>query len=287
MTRRVPRVLSVAGTDPTGGAGVQADLKSIAALGGYGMAVVTGLVAQNTQGVRETHVPPADFLRAQLDSVTDDVTVDALKIGMLGDRTTVAVVHAWLAQQRDSGFDGPVVLDPVMVSTSGHRLLAQDAVAAVGELARVADLLTPNLDELALLAGESTLEDEAAAVGAAAAVARRAGALVLVKGGHAAGAEASDVLVGRDGEVVTRVSDPRVETTSTHGTGCSLSSALATAQARVDDWPTALRIAKRWLTGALQHADELEVGHGHGPVHHGHHLEDAVQDYLDSAARSG
>jgi hydroxymethylpyrimidine/phosphomethylpyrimidine kinase len=261
------RVLSIAGTDPTGGAGLQADLKAIAAHDGYGMAVVTAVVAQNTHGVRSVHVPDVTVLRDQLDAVSDDVVVDALKIGMLGTTAVVREVTDWLQAHRPP----VVVVDPVMVATSGDRLLDADAEVAMTELFALADLVTPNRSELAVLAGLAGAVDvgvDADPVGAALAVARRWDVLVLAKGGHAGGTTSDDVLVAPDGAVrVFR--GPRVPTRNTHGTGCSLSSAIATLAARHGDWELAVRGAKDWLTAALEEADALEVGSGNGPVDHG------------------
>lgn len=262
----IPRVLSIAGTDPTGGAGIQADLKAIAALGGYGMAVVTALVAQNTRGVREVHVPPVAFLDAQLRAVSDDVEIDAVKIGMLGSAEVVAVVSAWLDEVRPA----IVVLDPVMVATSGDRLLDPDAEDAVRTLCHGADLVTPNLPELAVLVGEPVAGDWDTAVAQARSLATRAGTAVLLKGGHLAGPDSPDAVV--DATDVHLVPGRRVATRHTHGTGCSLSSALATLAAHGLDWPAALTRAKRWLTGALENAEALHVGHGNGPIDHFHEL---------------
>ncbi|OMH36823.1 bifunctional hydroxymethylpyrimidine kinase/phosphomethylpyrimidine kinase [Tersicoccus sp. Bi-70] len=292
------RILSIAGTDPTGGAGIQADLKSISALGGYGMAVVTCLVAQNTHGVRSIHTPPVAFLREQLDAVSDDVTIDAVKIGMLGNAEVATTVHAWLTDQRAAGRRFPVILDPVMVASSGDRLLDQDAEDAVRALAAAhADLLTPNLAELAILDGSDgtprdlldgndrrdPAEDWERALAAGRRVAARTDSVVLVKGGHLPGERTPDALVAPDGTLFAELTGPRVATTNTHGTGCSLSSAVATLYARTGAWPASLAAAKRWLTGALAAADGLHVGYGTGPVHHGHHLDAAVDAYLADA----
>jgi len=261
-----PRVLSIAGTDPTGGAGVQADLKAIAAFGGYGMAAVTALVAQNTLGVREVHVPPPAFLDAQLRAVSDDVEIDAVKIGMLGSVEVVATVDAWLGEVRPP----LVVLDPVMVATSGDRLLDAEAEAAVRDLCRRADLVTPNLPELAVLVDEPVATTWEAALSQAQTLAARAGTTVLLKGGHLDGQQSPDAIV--DGVTVHPVTGRRVATRHTHGTGCSLSSAMATLAAHGLPWPEALTRAKRWLTGALEHADALHVGRGNGPIDHLHEL---------------
>ncbi|OUE19324.1 Hydroxymethylpyrimidine/phosphomethylpyrimidine kinase [Clavibacter michiganensis] len=274
--RPVPRVLSIAGTDPTGGAGIQADLKSIAANGGYGMAVVTALVAQNTTGVREIHVPPVAFLRAQLDAVSDDVVIDAVKIGMLGSAAVVDEVADWLRAVRPP----VVVLDPVMVAQSGDALLDADATEALRRLLPLADVVTPNLPELAALLGEREADgwDEALAQGRT--LAARHGVRVIVKGGHLREEDCPDALVtpGAAGaDPTTHVVDgPRIATTSTHGTGCSLSSALATLHPRRGDWLAALTEAKAWLTESLVHAEDLEVGSGAGPLDHLRALWDAA-----------
>lgn len=280
----IPRVLSIAGTDPTGGAGIQADLKSIAALGGYGMAVVTALVAQNTRGVRDVHVPPVGFLTAQLDAVSDDVDIDAVKIGMLQDAALIGAVREWLARTRP----GIVVLDPVMVATSGDRLLEPAAEDALRELCGHVDLVTPNLAELAVLTGRPRATRWAQALADARALQRTTGTTVLLKGGHLDGADCPDAIVGPDS--VYEVGGARVDTKNTHGTGCSLSSAMATLRAAGLPWPDALARAKEWLTGALMHADALRVGRGNGPIDHFHELRSVrpqtrwSQEVWDTAA---
>ncbi|WP_425266670.1 PfkB family carbohydrate kinase [Arthrobacter oryzae] len=293
---RIPRVLAIAGSDPSGGAGIQADLKSIAANGGYGMAAITALTAQNTQGVRAVHVPPAAFLTAQLDAISDDIVIDAVKIGMLGDAAVIGAVHSWLEKVRPA----VVVLDPVMVATSGDRLLQESAEAALQALLPLADLITPNLAELAILLKEPAAEDWAEALAQGKRLAARTGTTVLVKGGHlpagpsedavpgdgrpggdagggtGPGAGCPDALVntgGLLGQETVVVPGERIATRNSHGTGCSLSSAMATVQARVGDWEAALREVKPWLLGALREASALEVGTGNGPVHHFHHVQ--------------
>ncbi|MFI7494354.1 bifunctional hydroxymethylpyrimidine kinase/phosphomethylpyrimidine kinase [Kocuria sp. M4R2S49] len=276
MTPRVPRVLAVAGTDPTGGAGQHADLKSIAAMGGYGMSAVTAVVVQNTVGVRSIHVPPVEFLTAQLDAVAEDVEIDAVKIGMLGSVPVIEAVTRWLGTHRPP----VVVLDPVMVATSGGRLLEPDAEEALRSMLGLADLITPNLQELAVLAGEDTASSWEAALAQGHRLARAHGTLVLVKGGHLTGDRTPDALVGPDDpEPLVAFDGARVRTENSHGTGCSLSSALATLQARHGDWPRSLRIARDWLRGALEASGELSVGHGSGPVHHFHHVQDALETW--------
>lgn len=259
---RVPRVLSIAGTDPTGGAGIQADLKSIAAQGGYGMAVVTALVAQNTHGVRSLHVPPSAFLAEQLDAVSDDVEIDAVKIGMLAGREVMETVSAWLDRARPP----VVVLDPVMVATSGDRLLDADAEEALRGLLPRVDLITPNVPELAVLAEEAPATTWSEVLVQASRVSTTYGVRVLAKGGHLDGESVPDALV--HGSSVVEFAGARITTTSTHGTGCSLSSAVATIVARTGSWEQATADAKRWLVESIAHGEGLHVGSGHGPVSH-------------------
>src|SRR6478752_7400014 len=265
------RVLSIAGSDPSGGAGIQADLKTFAAQGVYGMAVIASLTAQNTTGVRGVFSPPASFLAQQLDAIADDITVDAVKIGMLGSAENIAVVRDWLAAHRPPF----VVLDPVMVATSGDRLLDHDAESALRALLPSADLLTPNVAELAVLVGDEPARDLDGAIAQGKALASTTGARVLVKGGHLsdAGAErlATDALVGPDGSV-TLVAGPWVQTENTHGTGCTLSSALAALRPQRESWAAAAMDAKAWLTSALVGGALLDVGRGRGPVDHLHAL---------------
>ena len=264
----IPNVLSIAGTDPTGGAGIQADLKSIAAAGGYGMCVVTSLVAQNTQGVREIHTPPQAFLRAQLEAVFDDVQVDAVKIGMLGDAETTRTVSTFLSEHNVD----VIVVDPVMVATSGDRLLTADAEEALRQFVRDhATYVTPNIPELAVLTASAPAETFEAAIEQGKAFGRDAGVTVVVKGGHLSGDHASNALVTPEGDVsVSEV--PRVETKNTHGTGCSLSSAFATRAVIDPSAGEALEWTSGWLHEAIANADQLNVGQGHGPVNHFHRL---------------
>lgn len=265
----IPRVLSIAGTDPTGGAGIQADLKSIGANGGYGMAVVTALVAQNTQGVHSVHTPPPAFLLEQLNAVSDDVVIDAVKIGMLGRQDVIDVVRNWLMRNRPP----VVVLDPVMVSTSGDRLLDRAAEESLRRLVSCADLVTPNLAELAVLLDEPPVASWEQALQAGKRLSERHNVAVLVKGGHLDDGSCPDAVVDMsavEDAQVQEVTAIRVATRNTHGTGCSLSAALATIRPRTGSWAGALTAAKDWLTVALEQADILDVGHGNGPVHHFH-----------------
>jgi hydroxymethylpyrimidine/phosphomethylpyrimidine kinase len=263
--RTPPNVLTIAGSDPSGGAGIQADLKTFSALGAYGMSVLTGLTAQNTRGVRSVHPVPASFVREQLDAVFDDVRVDAVKIGMLATADVIDVVAAVLDARRPRY----VVLDPVMVAKSGDRLLAADAVDHLRDalLPRV-HLVTPNLPEAADLLATVEAHTEAEMREQLDAL-RKIGPAVLLKGGHLPGRESPDLLaVGTDEPV--RLDAPRIETTSDHGTGCTLSSAIAALRPQRDGWPAAVTDAKAYLTAALAAAERLEVGGGHGPVHHFH-----------------
>ncbi|GEN81248.1 bifunctional hydroxymethylpyrimidine kinase/phosphomethylpyrimidine kinase [Actinotalea fermentans] len=268
MTRPLV-ALTIAGSDPSGGAGVQADLKTFSALGAYGTAVLTALTAQSTRGVTGVHAVPAAFVAEQLATLAADVRIDAVKIGMLARAEVVDVVGAFL---RDWDRDGErvVVLDPVMVATSGDPLLADDAVAAIRALLPRARLVTPNLPEAARLLDEPAAADVDAMLAQAERLRGLGSAWVLLKGGHLAGPSAVDVVVGPGvAEVLT---GPRVATRHTHGTGCTLSSAVAVLAARLGDWPAAASAAKAWLTGALRAADTLAVGGGSGPVHHFHEL---------------
>ncbi|MGO2051073.1 MAG: bifunctional hydroxymethylpyrimidine kinase/phosphomethylpyrimidine kinase, partial [Microbacterium sp.] len=260
--RRVPRVLSIAGSDPSGGAGIQADLKAIAANGAYGMAAITALTAQNTHGVRAVHVPPADFLVEQLDAISEDIAVDAVKIGMLANVEVIHAVQGWLDRERPAN----VVIDPVMISTSGDRLLDSAAERALFDLLRSADVITPNLVELAVLAGSEAITDWSRAKEVAADLAARLDTMVLVKGGHLGGDDAPDALVTATGS--DEFIGSRIPTDATHGTGCSLSSALAARRATGEDWTDALTAARAWLRESLRAADDLGVGQGNGPVHH-------------------
>ena len=258
-----PRVLSIAGSDPSGGAGIQADLKSIAANGGYGMAAVTALTAQNTQGVRAVHVPPPAFLRDQLDALSDDIVIDAVKIGMLANADVIRTVIDWLDAQRPA----IVVVDPVMVATSGDRLLDADAEEALGALLTRSHLVTPNLAELEVLAGRA-VDGWTDALAAARTLSERIGAAVLVKGGHLPGDEAPDALVDADRVTVHEFPGARIATANTHGTGCSLSSAVATRLAGGDAPRQAVAGARTWLRESIRESEPLRVGAGHGPISH-------------------
>ncbi|OYO25027.1 bifunctional hydroxymethylpyrimidine kinase/phosphomethylpyrimidine kinase [Enemella dayhoffiae] len=262
---RPPVSLSIAGSDPSGGAGIQADLKTFARLGAYGTAVLTALTAQNTRGVTGLHVVPAGFVAEQLQTLLADVRVDAVKLGMLANAEIVAVVREFLASEPLASADS--VLDPVMVATSGDRLLDDAAVGAIRELVPLAAVITPNVAEAAVLLDRSEAVDVAELVAQASDLRGALGAQrVLLKGGHLGGPQAIDVWADDSG--VRQLAATRVETRNTHGTGCTLSSALAALRPQRDDWWHTVRDAKRWLTAALSTADRLEVGGGHGPVDH-------------------
>ena len=290
QTARVPRVLSIAGTDPSGGAGIQADLKSIAASGGYGMCVTTSLVAQNTCGVREVFTPPLEFLTAQLAAVFDDVTVDAVKIGMLGDADTIRTVRTWLSEHPVP----VVVLDPVMIASSGDRLLQAEAEQALRDLVPLVNVITPNIPELAVLCEKEPAQTFDEAHEQAANLAAATGTTVIVKGGHLCGQDAGNTAVFPDG-TCAHVRTPRLDSRNTHGTGCSLSSSLATrlgvellqhteaaehpeaaeytAEQSVltsGDTHRALQWSTRWLHESIAAGVGLQVGsgEGHGPVDH-------------------
>lgn len=282
----IPRVLSIAGTDPTGGAGIQADLKSIMASHGFGMCVTTNLVAQNTCGVREVYTPPTSFLRAQLEAVFDDVQIDAVKLGMLGDKPYIELVRDWLASHPVP----VIVLDPVMVATSGDRLLEQSAEETLREFAAKADIITPNIPELAVLCEQQPATNFAEACAQARSWAADNNTVVIVKGGHLTGTDAGNTAVFPDGTEI-HVPSPRVDTATTHGTGCSLSSSLAARVGlalregkKLEDHATvaeALAWTTHWLNEAIAHGEDLHVGKGHGPVNH------AARQYrmeLDSSA---
>ena len=265
----VPTALTIAGSDPSGGAGIQADLKTFSALGAYGMSAITALTAQNTQGVTGIHVPPASFLRDQLDALEADVRIDAIKIGMLATAEIADTVGTWLDEYLAAHPEvaDAVVLDPVMVATSGDPLLDADAVAAVTALVPRAAVITPNLPEAGVLLGIPPADTLAGMHAQAEALLAAGARRVLLKGGH----REDDPLgtdVFADGDRVIDVTSRHVATSNTHGTGCTLSSALAALRPQRPDWEATVRDAKTWLTGALQHADELRIGHGHGPVHH-------------------
>jgi hydroxymethylpyrimidine/phosphomethylpyrimidine kinase len=262
---RYARVLSIAGSDSGGGAGIQADLKTFSALGCYGMTAITAITAQNTQGVRAIHGVPPDMLRAQIDAVVEDIGVDAVKIGMLHSPEVVAVVADALRRHQLPH----VVLDPVMVATSGDRLMADETVQVlVRELFPLATVVTPNLDEAALLLGRPIPGIEALDDAARALLALGAPA-VLLKGGHLPGDEVVDLLALPD-RTLQHLRSPRIATHNGHGTGCTLSSAIAAYLALGQALPKAVALARAYILGAIQAGAAVRTGHGHGPLNHGY-----------------
>ena len=260
-----PIAITIAGSDSSGGAGIQADLKTFAALGVYGASVITALTAQNTRAVSAIHGVPEEFVTAQIDAVFSDLAVGAVKIGMLARTPIIAAVAAGLDRWKATN----VVLDPVMVATSGDRLLAPDAIDALKrELLPRARLVTPNLPEAAALLGTDVAADEDAMQAQAEGILALGAQAVLIKGGHGEGAYSVDFLL--DGPSTTRFASKRIATPNTHGTGCTLSSAIAAGLAKGQDLMEATRAAKAYVTDAIAAADRLAVGQGHGPLHHFH-----------------
>ena len=243
------RILIIAGSDSGGGAGIQADIRTVTMLGGHAMTAVTAITAQNTLGVTAVHSVPADMVIAQMRACLDDIGVDAVKIGMIG---SAATAHAVADVLHSEGRGTPIVFDPVMIATSGSILADEDTIAAFDRLMRLATLVTPNLPELAALGGEEAV--------------LATGASLLVKGGHAEGDTITDRLLGAAGEIA-RWSAPRIDTPHTHGTGCTLASAIAEGLGRGLPLPQAVERARRFVRIALREAPGL--GHGHGPM--GHH----------------
>ncbi|MEF2074488.1 bifunctional hydroxymethylpyrimidine kinase/phosphomethylpyrimidine kinase [Consotaella aegiceratis] len=256
--------LTIAGSDSGGCAGIQADLKTFSALGVYGASVITAITAQNTLGVADVEVLSPRIVAAQIDTVLSDLDVGAIKIGMAASAPVIEAVAGRLER-----FGRQVVLDPVMVATSGDRLLPDDAVEALRDLLLPRALLaTPNLPEAAILSGRPIAGDEVEMARQADIILAAGARAVLIKGGHLGGADSVDLLF--DGHGVRRFAARRVATTHDHGTGCTLSAAIAAGLARGLSLEDAVEAAKMYLTAALDHAAELDVGAGRGPVHHFH-----------------
>jgi hydroxymethylpyrimidine/phosphomethylpyrimidine kinase len=263
----IRNVLSIAGSDPSGGAGIQADLKAFSARGVYGMAVLTALTAQNTQGVSGVHLVPPQFVADQIKAVFADIRVDAIKIGMIANAGIAEAVADALEPHRGI----PVVLDPVMVAKGGASLLAREAVEAlIRRLLPLATILTPNLPEAAALLNEPVAEDRATMAAQARRLVGLGPANVLVKGGHLESEESPDVLASDQGDIW--LEGRRIPTPNTHGTGCTLSSAIAAELAKGSSPAEAVAAAKRYLAEAVAQANTLSVGSGHGPVQHFHEL---------------
>ena len=263
----IANALTIAGSDSGGGAGIQADLKTFSAQGVYGASVITALTAQNTRGVRAIHDLPADFITQQIDAVFDDIHIHAVKIGMLSQPPVIEAVAAGLERHGAE----IVVVDPVMVATSGDVLLRPEAVDVLRDrLLPMALVITPNLPEAGVLLDDAPATDEASMAAACERLLSLGPRWVLLKGGHLRGPESVDLLAG--GGDIMRLAAPRVATTNTHGTGCTLASAVAAGLARGLDVIDAVNQAKTYLSAALAAADSLDVGSGHGPVHHFHQL---------------
>lgn len=257
--------VTIAGSDSGGGAGIQADLKAFSALGVYGASVITAVTAQNTRGVSAVEDISPTVVAAQIDAVFSDLAVGAVKIGMVSRRETIAVIAAGLKR-----YDRLAVIDPVMVATSGDHLMQPDAIATLKEeLLPLALILTPNLPEAALLTGRGIAETETEIAHQAEILLKLGARSVLMKGGHAKGKDATDVLFG-EGDVLN-LSRPRIKTRNAHGTGCTLSAAIAAGLALEKSIADSVVTAKAYLHDALMAADDLTVGEGHGPVHHFHH----------------
>jgi len=271
VTRTIPNTLTIAGMDPSGGAGILADIKAMSALGAYGCAVVAALTAQNTQAVTDISPVNPQFVRAQIDTLFADVEIHAVKLGMLGQTGIIEVVADRLGHHKPPH----LVLDPVMVSKSGDLLLEQKAIGALREqLLPLATMITPNLPEAGVLLEMRSVET----VREMRRVAERLRNMmthgghrwVLVKGGHLPGNDTIDVL--HDGDKMIELPGHRIATRNTHGTGCTLSAAITALLPQLKDTPEVTKRAKDYLVQAIAHAEALHVGHGHGPVHHFHAL---------------
>jgi hydroxymethylpyrimidine/phosphomethylpyrimidine kinase len=259
---KVPIALTIAGSDSGGGAGVQADLKTFSALGVYGASVITALTAQNTKGIFAIHAVPVDFITAQIDAVFADLDVAAVKVGMLGNAAAIEAVAAGIERHRARN----IVLDPVMAATSGEKLLRADAIDALRKLIAWTNVLTPNLPEAAALLDVPVARDELEMRRQARTLLALGPGAVLIKGGHGDGPESIDLLVEADG--CSHFAAPRVDTRNTHGTGCTLSSAVAAGLAQGKELRDAVRDAKAYVSSAIAAADRLQIGSGPGPLHH-------------------
>ncbi|MDA5558589.1 bifunctional hydroxymethylpyrimidine kinase/phosphomethylpyrimidine kinase [Shimia sp. MMG029] len=259
--------LTIAGSDSGGGAGIQADLKAFSALGTFGASVLTAVTAQNTQAVTAVHAIPLDVVRAQIDAVLSDLAVNAIKIGMLA---TPEIIHT--VTDAIKGFTGPVVLDTVMIAKSGDTLLADEAVSTLREvLLPRATVITPNLPEAARLLDQKMAQNDQEMVAQGRALCALGAQAVLMKGGHASGDICRDFLITSEG-VAAEFTAPRKHTRNTHGTGCTLSSSVAAGLAKGLALQDAVAEAHSYLQGAIAAADDLNIGHGHGPLHHFHRV---------------
>lgn len=269
MTHRIPNILSIAGLDPSGGAGILADVKAMSALGAYGTAVVAALTAQNTQGVTAIHPVPHEFVAQQIDTLFADVRIDAVKIGMLGQKLVTRTVAERMAHWKPAH----LVLDPVMIAKSGDSLLERSAVNELRDsLLSLATVITPNLPEAGVLLGarppESVKEMRRAAEKLRRLLSDSGERWIFLKGGHLPGNDTIDIL--HDGDRMVELPGTRIQTPNTHGTGCTLSAALAALLPQNNDMPKAALAAKTYLVAAIAHSGDLTVGSGHGPVQHFH-----------------
>lgn len=262
--KKYPCILSIAGSDCSGGAGIQADLKAISALGGYAATAITAITVQNTTGVRAIHAVPPVYVRGQIEVVMEDIRPDAVKIGMINDVEIVKVIASCLRKYQPRF----VVFDPVMVSTSGHKLIEDDAISALTrELMPLSSLITPNLSEAEVLTGHPINKVEEMKAAAPELLKFGCGA-VLLKGGHLEGGKMCDVLqIAGENEPYLFVSD-KIESKNTHGTGCTLSSAIATFLALGYEMPQAVERAKAYVTGGINAGKDVHIGEGHGPLNH-------------------
>lgn len=260
--------LTIAGSDSGGGAGIQADLKAMSALGVYGASVLTAVTAQNTTSVTAVHEIPADVVAAQIDAVLSDLDVRAIKLGMLFSPAIIEVVADRLAH-----FKGPIILDPVMIAKSGDALLQNAAVETLlAQLLPLATLVTPNLPEAARMLGQPEAVDLDDMLAQARALRARGLGAVLIKGGHSTGATCTDLLLAGAGADPLALEAPRIETRNTHGTGCTYSAAIAAQMAKGANLTKAVTSAHSYLQGAIAASDRLQIGAGHGPVHHFHEV---------------
>jgi hydroxymethylpyrimidine/phosphomethylpyrimidine kinase len=263
----IASALSIAGSDPSGGAGIQADLKAFSANKVYGMSVITALTAQNTIGVRGVHVLPAPFVAEQIHAILDDIHVDAIKIGMMANAEIIEAI----ADSLQSHQHIPVVLDPVMIAKGGRPLLEEKAVARLKQrLFPLTDLLTPNLPEAASLLGVDIAKNREEIELQGKALLKLGVKAVLMKGGHFSAKDSPDVLISKT--ELQWFEGQRIATKNTHGTGCTLSATLAAELAKGETLENAVRHAKSYLLGAIQNADRLNIGSGHGPTHHFYRL---------------
>ena len=264
--KKYHRALTIAGSDSGGGAGIQADLKTFSALGCFGMSAITALTAQNTHSVTAIHPAPPEFLKAQLDAVLSDIGTDAVKIGMLHSPEVIGVVADALAEWKC----GNVVLDPVMISKSGDKLLQDEAVSALKErLLSLATVITPNLPEASVLLGRE-VEKKEEMLAAAKDLSKLGCSAVLLKGGHLTGDESGDLLYSAQEDSYFWFPEKRIPTENSHGTGCTLSSAICAGLAKGLDLQKAVEGAKTYITDALAAGSDYKTGQGHGPVHHFH-----------------